>query len=210
MRIDKGGKRPNYPKVRKHKAPPDWTGRKFGRLTVIRPDGVDKHSHWTFLCQCECGVKKVVPRGNLSTGNTMSCGCLALEMSRESGKLLPRLVLPYGVSQKKTVIGRYAKRGKTWALTAEQAEALMVGDCHYCGIPPSNEAKTRKSNGSFIYNGIDRIDSSSGYEIDNVVTCCKRCNVAKNDMTYDEFVEWVNRVSTRILERSKHAFSGVG
>ena len=38
--------------------------------------------------------------------------------------------------------------------------------------------------------GLDRIDNSKGYEMDNVVPCCFLCNRAKNRMSYAEFIEW--------------------
>ena len=37
------------------------------------------------------------------------------------------------------------------------------------------------------YNGIDRLDSSLGYTKDNIVTCCKICNYAKNKMKFEDF-----------------------
>lgn len=46
----------------------------------------------------------------------------------------------------------------------------------------------------FMYTGLDRRDSSRGYDLDNVVPCCRACNVAKNDMTVDEFRAWLLRV----------------
>jgi hypothetical protein len=35
---------------------------------------------------------------------------------------------------------------------------------------------------------LDRIDNNKTYLKDNVVPCCKRCNVAKNNMTQTEFI----------------------
>jgi len=55
----------------------------------------------------------------------------------------------------------------------------------------------RKGSGighDFIYNGLDRIDSKAEYTIDNVVACCRRCNVAKNDMSAQEFMGWAQKV----------------
>ena len=43
-------------------------------------------------------------------------------------------------------------------------------------------------------NGIDRLDSSKGYTIDNCVSCCSVCNTAKLEMDVDDFKEWVVRV----------------
>jgi hypothetical protein len=36
-------------------------------------------------------------------------------------------------------------------------------------------------------NCIDRIDSGLGYEIGNIVPCCKWCNIAKADKSVEEF-----------------------
>lgn len=46
-----------------------------------------------------------------------------------------------------------------------------------------------------MINGIDRVDNTKGYSIDNCVAACRRCNVAKADMTPDQFREWVLRVA---------------
>lgn len=50
-------------------------GKKFGRLTVIKFEGVNKHRKSTWLCECECGNTVVCPVTDLTTGNTRSCGC---------------------------------------------------------------------------------------------------------------------------------------
>ena len=56
----------------------DKIGQRFGRLIVIeqteKPEGIkDMHKYW--LCQCDCGNKKVVSDGNIGR-NIFSCGCL--------------------------------------------------------------------------------------------------------------------------------------
>lgn len=61
----------------------DLTGRKFGRLFVIKrvPDIVNetgKH-YAAWLCKCDCGNTKVVHRDNLKNNTTLSCGCLRNE-----------------------------------------------------------------------------------------------------------------------------------
>ena len=57
---------------------PDFTGMKFGRLTVIAQDGnIGRNRAWE--CLCECGnIKRVLGR-NLNSGDTKSCGCLRRE-----------------------------------------------------------------------------------------------------------------------------------
>jgi len=56
-------------------------GKTFGRLTVVSLDHTDKNSHW--LCRCSCGNELVVPRPNLSTGHTKSCGCYNSEVTTQ-------------------------------------------------------------------------------------------------------------------------------
>lgn len=60
----------------------DLTGKKFGRLTVL--ELAMRGSRGTkWLCRCDCGNETVVFGGNLTRGNTLSCGCLRYERLRE-------------------------------------------------------------------------------------------------------------------------------
>lgn len=57
----------------------DLTGRKFGRLTVIkRAENKGQYACW--LCKCECGNEKEILSTHLLKGVIRSCGCLAKEM----------------------------------------------------------------------------------------------------------------------------------
>lgn len=63
----------------------DLTGRKFGRLTVVRrsgTQGVGTKSRPTWACRCECGNQVVVTGGSLRVGSTRSCGCLVGDKTR--------------------------------------------------------------------------------------------------------------------------------
>lgn len=53
-----------------------WT-----RLTVLSHQRIDTRR--MVLCACECGGQATVLLGNLISGNTRSCGCLARERKRE-------------------------------------------------------------------------------------------------------------------------------
>ncbi len=58
----------------------DLTGKRFGRLTVVKLIGYDKKSNRTkWECVCDCGNRTVVGASDLKSGNTKSCGCLARE-----------------------------------------------------------------------------------------------------------------------------------
>lgn len=57
----------------------DYTGQKFGRLTVLS-QVKSNSSGRRWLCQCECGNKTEVLTSNLTSGQVKSCGCLAKEI----------------------------------------------------------------------------------------------------------------------------------
>lgn len=81
----------------------DLTGKKFGRLTVIKqtedyisPKG-KREARW--LCECECGNKnKIVARtSDLKSKNTKSCGCLHKEFMNNNNPAI-RLYNTYDLS----------------------------------------------------------------------------------------------------------------
>ena len=51
-----------------------------------------------------------------------------------------------------------------------------------------HECVENKSYYNIKYNGVDRKFNKKGYEIDNVISCCKICNIAKNNNTYYFYV----------------------
>ncbi|WP_404407675.1 hypothetical protein [Jeotgalibacillus malaysiensis] len=54
-------------------------GEQFGRLTVKRFIGTNKHWHGIWECECVCGNITNVHYSNLYSGITKSCGCLKRE-----------------------------------------------------------------------------------------------------------------------------------
>lgn len=65
----------------------DLTGRRFGRLLVLRREGTYYYDDGfvaapTWRCRCDCGRETVVQGACLRRGTTRSCGCLAQERKR--------------------------------------------------------------------------------------------------------------------------------
>lgn len=56
-------------------------GKKFERVTVVCSKGT-ANGRQTVLGRCDCGKEFVVFAKDLKSGNTKSCGCLALEIRR--------------------------------------------------------------------------------------------------------------------------------
>jgi hypothetical protein len=62
----------------------DMTGERFGRLRVIGrspENNAQRRALWE--CVCDCGNTTVLPRKDLTTGNTRSCGCFARDWTVE-------------------------------------------------------------------------------------------------------------------------------
>jgi hypothetical protein len=182
-------------KLRKDRV--DMTGQRFFRLTVIAPARCPSNfkggTFWE--CQCDCGNKIVTRRDSLKRGRTKSCGCW-LNSSRlpDDEASWNQVINNFKYSAR---LSGYRKRTIEWKLTDEQTLNIIKKNCHYCNLTPSESRRLsgRGKNANFVFfNGIDRVDSTKGYEFENCVPCCKYCNFAKNDMSYDDFKKWICRV----------------
>ena len=60
------------------------TGQTFGRLTILKSNGTNKHGKKTWLCKCLCGNEITTTTGGLKSGKTKSCGCLRSEQSKQA------------------------------------------------------------------------------------------------------------------------------
>lgn len=64
----------------------DIAGKRFGKLTAIKPVGKNKQGKYLWLCECECGREKVVCQSELASGNTISCGCVITNTSHSMSR----------------------------------------------------------------------------------------------------------------------------
>jgi hypothetical protein len=152
-------------------------GNQYGKLTVIEYAGGGKPTSALWLCQCDCGKRKVISGRSLRAGYVRSCGCLHPKPKGEAA-------FNYLVHHLKR---RAKEKGLEYTLTNDQVFELTKQSCFYCGGEPHQEKKVINGNGNFVYNGLDRIDTKRGYTIDNVVPCCGTCNHAKALLSKDEF-----------------------
>lgn len=162
-------------------------GQRYGRLTVESVQSVPGE-YALFTVVCNCGERKVIRGCNVLNGNSKSCGC-------KKG----RAKLPFGQASLHKLFSSYRLSAKykklPFSLTLDQLKAITSSPCHYCGSYPSQVKYDPPANGPYIYNGIDRIDNSLGYTPQNSVAACGWCNLAKNDRTKSEFLDWVARIA---------------
>ena len=185
----------------------DRTGMRYGRLIVVSLNGKDARGRYIWLCECDCGNKKIVNGNNLSSNKSKSCGCLKKEFLSKSGNQFGLYI-----DRKKAILKRqyaHLKRRHTKKnmvgniINFETFKKLSLSKCHYCGLEYSKkildnlmEIKNAKlMSDTIIYcNGIDRISNNLGYTKENSVACCSCCNFAKHTMNKDEFLKWIKKV----------------
>lgn len=180
----------------------DLTNQRFGQLVVIERAENTSRGSTTWRCRCDCGGTTTVPAGNLKTGNTTSCGCFRREGRRKPAGRSGLVILMSGYRRDAL------RRGLSFNLTEQLFAELTRRACWYCGTAPAQvKANISAHNpeiaerSRYVYNGIDRVDNTRGYEPDNVVPCCKTCNRAKDTMTETKFVDWVERVAAHLTRR---------
>lgn len=173
----------------------DITGLRFSRLIAIEP-APSRHfpksgntkSYW--LCECDCGTRKIVATGQLRSGHTKSCGCIKRDKPPRPPKPGSARILVLGSCKRSA-----GQRGLAWELEDDMFDKLVSDTCNYCGGSPRKTKITRMGD-RFTWNGIDRVDNAQGYIPENVVTCCWICNVAKGALPLNEFQAWINDLVT--------------
>lgn len=185
----------------------DIVGQRFGLLTVVSLTNETFAKCRVYICRCDCGYEIKATAGNLrrKTVPLDHCGCLGVgrhKTSRPGSRGIGGF--NSGLRRQKPSVEialsgllssyRYgaAKRGYAWELSRSEFLKLTQGTCHYCGVEPSQVYRQKPH--EYTYNGVDRLDSSKPYTLDNCVSCCGDCNKAKLDRPVDEFLDWIKKV----------------
>ena len=134
-------------------------------------------------CECKCGNIVYASASDLKTGHTTSCGKCEDKAYRTGLNYL------YGMYVRGARI-----RNLPFELTKELFNAIITQRCFYCGSKPEQILYKQGMQKPFTYNGIDRIDNNLGYEIGNVIPCCRFCNMAKGRHTFSEFEKWIKKL----------------
>ena len=143
-------------------------GRKILKITR------ESETDYRFLLYCDiCKTEKWVKRQGGLHRKCAGCGGKIWRHETEEEKIANKSFTNYRY--------RANKRGHDFTLTRVQFLNIISQTCYWCGFD------------GLV--GVDRIDNNAGYTIENSVPCCKKCNYAKNDMSLDEWNEWLNRIT---------------
>ena len=134
-----------------------------------------------YLCKCKCGNESYYSTTRLNNKRSKECKSCAYKKRPQSKLRLSGYERLFNI----TIKDRCKNNSKlSYSINLDKFINIVSKKCIYCGAEPTY----RKYLYDKIFaNGVDRIDSDIGYHIDNCVPCCKKCNMAKSDMTQDEF-----------------------
>lgn len=187
----------------------ELTGATFGEWKVISFCAINHHRNTTWNVRCSCGTERVLPGRALTSGKSKSCGCLHFLDGKNAAYSLLWSHYTHGAR----------KRGYAWELSKSQFIDLIGKDCHYCGAGPepsdivvkqavasARHAKGRVRERVFnrerpAINGVDRVDNTIGYTVENSRTCCAMCNQMKMSYTEDAFIKKCEEIVSKQKER---------
>lgn len=176
----------------------DLTGKRFGRLLVIKRDedhaqnGNRKRTFW--VCKCDCGNIVSVNADSLKRGATNSCGCILKEVASRKAKI-------HGESKTKLYMVWRGMKTRCYNKNCEAYRDYGGRGIFICDEWVDDYASFRDwslSNGYKPGLSIDRIDNNKGYSPSNcrfvsmlVQSNNKRNNVMlKYNDEYHSIAEW--------------------
>lgn len=168
-------------------------GQRSGHLTAIMPSdqrGSRKEKQWVFRCDCGQEIIRTVTK--VLKGRPISCGCKRATFPRKSDS-------NFNLAYYQYVRGARARK-HFWDLSKDSVRVLFAGDCSYCGAKPAIVIDIEKGD-MLVRNGIDRLDSSVGYTLENCVSCCSRCNYFKGTMSHIKFKQAIEEIYTHLFAK---------
>lgn len=167
----------------------ELTGQRFGRLVALErlPERIGHYKAVAWKCQCDCGVIKPIARGELTSGNTQSCGCLFKELVSSRKRIRPYEALYNNCA-------KVAKgRGLDFSISYEEfVELTDQKNCHYCDSEITWSKVNIGLNGPA--HNLDRKDNTKGYSLENCLISCGICNCMKRALPYDVFIEHIRKI----------------
>lgn len=165
----------------------DLTNKRFGKLLVIKliPKTLyPSKEKRKYLCKCDCGNESVVLANSLLSGNTKSCGCLQIELTKlRKGINHPSYNKNLTDEDRK---GRRLPEHEKWRKLIFKRDSYV---CQICGYGGKINAHHIYSYGYF---------TELRFTMENGITLCKDCHQDFHYMygnkynTLDELWEYIN------------------
>ena len=170
----------------------DLKGLKFFSLLVIGTSnkGCGKDKWWK--CVCDCGLEVQVKASKLKNGTNKSCGCKkGVYLSESNFKGYKDISGTYFNQLKK---GSYS-RGHRFDLTKEDIWNVYLSQGRICAFTGEDLVFERRYSKKQTAS-VDRIDSSLGYELNNIQIIHKHINEMKYTFDKDYLISMFKLVAS--------------
>lgn len=178
-------------------------GEKYGKYTAIEnvihttSTGIKV---WKWMCKNELGEIVYKKKGDLL--DFLSSKELETKHITDLENMIRNNTYQMGIRNR--YFDEYSRNTRLkkhgFHLSFDQFNKLISSDCFYCGQAPQESKSSRwrrsehKKQPSLKYNGIDRVDSSIGYTIENTVPACSMCNIMKNIYSQEDFLNHISKI----------------
>ena len=176
-------------------------GTMFGSLTVIGPLQSMSRGRYKYQCRCSCGATQDMWSYNINRNKTCK-------------KCVSHYMKPPGEGSFRILFNKTKHSAQIRHIVVEitynEFKTIVAGNCFYCDSPPRDyNPYINQQTGKLVLgrtafmatrawikaNGIDRLDNSIGYTVENCVPCCAQCNTMKMDYTLDEFINHIYAIT---------------
>ena len=185
-------------------------GQKYNKLTII-----EHVAYRRVKCKCDCGNEKECDLYDLKRNRIIGCGCARntpelRELSRiRAYELQKKGILNKGGDYRTNqytgfkyllkCIKNKNRINKKCNISLEDLEEVWKkqnGRCAYTKLQLIlvTHSNPRKDIPKWKLASVDRIDSSKGYEKDNIQFVSRTLNYAKNDMKHEEMIKFLHFV----------------
>ena len=176
--------------------------KRFDRLLVLEFFNRDDKKRLTFWkCVCDCGNTTIVRIDKLTSRHTRSCGCIAMERSKNNKFVGDISGVMWG-----RITGNARKRGIPFTVTQTEAWELFKkqkGRCSLSGRELTLPTTNRRYVTADFTASFDRIDSKGSYCLDNVQWVHKHVNVMKMALEQNVFISACVDIANVAIEGDK-------
>lgn len=168
----------------------DLEGKVFGNLCVVASSPSSaKHPKWK--CQCSCGEIVYRTASDLRRpGNKMCWSCRNSKISKIKWKGHGEISGDFWDRTQRSA----TSRSLSFNISIEFAWNLFLKQKRLCALS-GEELMFHRSDLTQTTASIDRIDSTIGYDVDNIQWVHKTVNNLKMDLPQNEFIKWCRRIS---------------